>query len=369
VEMHQNIKISTGILWLNLLIIQACGPEKEKTTTEDLLSQRAYFSIQAITKPIAIGENVRVDFEMLDSTKKMDSLVYSLNGEKVGHISNPEFTPQYFEFNSQNKSTGTYTFKIEGFQKGNVVETGTQSFSLKSDITPESYTFEVIQTFPHDPQSFTQGLEWYDNKLWEGTGLNGKSAVLETNFQSGKALQRVDLDNEYFGEGITIWNKQLFQITWQNRKGFVYSLPKLEKIREFSYPTDGWGLCHFGNELVMSDGTNAMYFYTPENFKQTRKIEVWDHKNPIEAINELEAVDGKIWTNKYQTDTLIKIDPATGKVLAYADLSGILKDEDRTGGEDVLNGIAYNPDEKLYYVTGKNWPKVFAIRLVKRKVI
>jgi glutamine cyclotransferase len=119
----------------------------------------------------------------------------------------------------------------------------------------------------------------------------------------------------------------------------------------------------------MSDGTNSIYFYEPEDFKQKRKIEVWDNKNPVPSLNELEAVEGNIWANKYQTDTLVKIDPITGKVLAYADLSGILKDEDRKGEEDVLNGIAYNAEEKLYYVTGKNWPKSFAIRLVKRKSI
>ncbi len=368
-KMLQNIKNRLGLFWISIFLIQACGPEKEKTTTEDLLSQRAYFSIQAITKPITIGEDVQFTFEMLDSSKKMDSLVYSLNGELVGSSLNPGLMQQQFVCNSENKNTGTYTFKIEGFQKGNITETATQSFNLKSDIVPEFYTFEVIKTFPHDPQSFTQGLEWYEGKLWEGTGLNGKSAAMETDFQTGKAVQRIDLDNEYFGEGITIWNKQLFQITWQNRKGFVYSLPQLKKIREFSYPTDGWGLCHIGNELIMSDGSNSIYFYEPQDFKQKRKIEVWDNKNPVSSLNELEAVEGNIWANKYQTDTLVKIDPITGKVLAYADLSGILKDEDRKGEEDVLNGIAYNAEEKLYYVTGKNWPKVFAIRLVKRKSI
>jgi len=367
--MLQNIKKRTYLLLISILILQSCGPEKEKTITEDLLSQRAYFSIQAITKPIAIGENVELSFEILDSTRKMDSLVYSLNGKKVGRIASPGLNQQTFVWNSANRNSGSYTFKIEGYQGGNIVETATQSFYLKSDIIPESYTFEIIKIFPHDPQSFTQGLEWYDGKLWEGTGLNGKSTLMETELQTGKAIQKLNLDNQYFGEGITIWNKQLFQITWQNRKGFVYNLPELKKIREFSYPTDGWGLCHVGNELAMSNGSNSIYFYEPEKFKQTHKIEVWDNKNPIENINELEEVEGNIWANKYQTDSLVKIDPKTGKVLAYADLSGILKDEDRTGEEDVLNGIAFKADENLFYVTGKNWSKVFAIRLVKRRVM
>ena len=355
----------------SILFLSSCGPDKEKeiSENEDLLSQRAYFSIQAITKPIAIGEDIIFSFEMLDSNKIMDSLVYLINNEKVGQVTKPELKKTEFTWSSKGKNTGKYNFRIEGFKQGKVSENGTQSFSLKSDIVPELYGFEVVKTFPHNPESFTQGFEWHKGSLWEGTGLNGKSAVMETDYKTGKAIQRIDLSNEYFGEGITIYNNQLYQITWQNRRGFVYSLPELKNLREFSYSTDGWGICHIETQLAMSDGTNFINFYTPEKFENIRKIEVWDQKNPVGALNELEAVEGKIWANKYQTDTLVQIDPATGKVLGYANLEGILKDEDRTGEEDVLNGIAFKADEGLYYVTGKNWPKTFAIRLVKRKAI
>jgi len=366
------MKIQNCLLRLAIpIFLFSCGREKENNhaETEDLLSQRSYFLIQAIMRPLVVGQEVTFSFELMDSTKIMDSLVYLMDEKKFGIHLNPGLEKREVKWISTDNTVGKHTFKVTGFIKGIAKESATQSFYLKSDIVPESYSHQIFKTFPHDKQSFTQGLEWYKGKLYEGIGLNGKSAVLETDYITGKSVKKVELANEFFGEGITLHDNLLYQITWQNKKGFVYQLPDLKKVKEFSYSTDGWGLCFVNDELAMSDGTNNIYFLNPENFTQSHKIEVWDNKNPISAINEMEMVDGRIWANKYQTDTLLNIDPKTGKILGYADLSGILKDADKTGEEDVLNGIAYNPAEKLFYVTGKNWGKIFAIKLIKRKVI
>ena len=368
----ENMKSFTPFLrCLFFAFLLACGADKENKNPEsdDLLSQRAFFSIQAIVKPISMGEKITFSFEMLDTSKIMDSLVYLIDDLKIGILAHPKFEKINVLWSSAGENPGKHDFKILGFKNGKSVENGIQSFNLKSNLIPEQYTYEIVKTFPHNSQSFTQGLEWYNNALWEGTGLNGKSAVMEIDHITGKPIQKIDLDEEFFGEGITIVNDKLLQLTWQNKKGFIYALPKLVKIGEFSYPSDGWGICHINNEVALSDGTNIIHFYEANSLRRIRKIEVWDNKNPIGYINELEAAEGGIWGNKYQTDTLVKIDPASGKVLAYANLEGILKEDDRTGEEDVLNGIAYQAAENLYYVTGKNWPKMFAIRLIKRRAI
>jgi glutamine cyclotransferase len=357
-----------AILGIGLLPACQCGQNKpESALPDDLLSKRAFFTFEPVLSPQPAGREISFAFSFSDSSRIPDSLIYRIDNKQTGkHKLQGDFSFQYI-WNSAGAVCGGHQFTVEAWKNGKMMENAGQEIFLSSDIEPEMYGYEVVKSLPHEGSSFTQGLEWKGNLLFEGTGLNGKSALMQVDPQTGKAIQKIALGQEYFGEGITIMGNMLYQITWQNKKGFVYTLPELKKTQDFSYATEGWGLSSWKGDLIMTDGSNRLYFLDAQNFQTKKSIQVWDRKSPVSQLNELESAEGGIWANKYTTDTLVKFDPETGKVLAYLDLSGLLKKEDETGNEDVLNGIAYRADEGLYYVTGKNWPKMYAIRLVKRR--
>jgi glutamine cyclotransferase len=364
-SLSTGLRFCTSVFFTALLC--ACGSEEKKAETgDDLLSQRAAFEISAFSNGLTWGDTLSFSALQTDSARKFDSVQLFLDNVKMQTL---RPSALQFSIGSTSLSVGTHFFRLAGFDGGRETGSGSASFRLLSDLQPESLAFEVLKTFPHNPASFTQGLEWHEGKLFEGTGLNGKSAVMEVNLSSGESMKKTALSQEHFGEGISILNGKLYQLTWQSHRAFVYSLPDLKQEGSFGYPTEGWGLCDLKGELVMSDGSEKLYFLNPTDFSLIRTVQVWDKKNAITELNELEAVDGLIYANKYQTDTIVQIDPANGKVLAYANLSGLLKNEDRKGNEDVLNGIAWNPAEKLFYLTGKNWPKLFAGKFTSRKSI
>lgn len=225
------------------------------------------------------------------------------------------------------------------------------------------YGYHVVNTYPHDPEAFTQGLIWQDGIFYEGTGLRGQSTVRKVDPESGEVLQRVELPDEYFGEGITILGDKLYQLTWQSQTGFIYDAESLELLDEFSYPTEGWGITHDGERLIMSDGSNTLYFWDPETLETVGQISVTYQGNAVSRLNELEYIDGSIYANVWQTDQIVIIDPDTGDVTGVIDLTWLLSDDVRTGGEDVLNGIAYDAENERLFVTGKLWPQLFEIDL------
>lgn len=355
-----------------LFFIFACscetGSQKTSEGPVDLLQARAAFAIEPILKVYGLGDTVSFIVRQIDSTQ-FDSILFRVDGSVIEKNFKPDPLTKTLKWVSTTATTGSHVFSVTGFLGQKEPQQASHSFFLKSNQIPEIYGYQIVKTLPHNPESFTQGLEWKGNQLFEGTGLNGKSAIMQVDPSTGEAILRKDLPQEFFGEGITIVGDKLVQITWQNKRGFVYQLPGLEKIKEFGYSTDGWGLTHWNQQLVMSDGTNRLFFINPTQFNQSGLLEVWDNKKPVEEINELEEIDGFIFANKYRTDTILKIDPKSGKVLAYIDLTAILPESERTGDEDVLNGIAWRADEKLIYVTGKNWPKMYAIKLVKKQVL
>jgi glutaminyl-peptide cyclotransferase len=349
-----------------LFLFGACS--ETKTTHDapgsDLLSSRAKFSIEAERTTIAAGETITFSVAVLDSTLKFDSLQAQVNGSRIGMASTAAAT---FSWADPNAGMGGQMFKIVAYAQGRETESMSHAFGVRSSKKPVAYSYEIVKSYPHNPQSFTQGLEWAENRLYEGTGLQGKSALMEIDLLSGKTTRSVSLSREQFGEGITHLGDKIYQITWQNRTGFVYNRSDFKQVQTFTYPTDGWGLTHWDNNLLMTDGTQMAYVLNTKDFTRLKQIEVWDDRGPVDNLNELETVGNSVWANRYQTDTLVEFDPKTGQVLGYADLSGLLKETDKAGNEDVLNGIAYHPQEKLFYVTGKNWPKLFAIRLIARK--
>jgi glutaminyl-peptide cyclotransferase len=227
-----------------------------------------------------------------------------------------------------------------------------------------TYTYEVVNSWPHDRGAFTQGLIYLKGILLESTGLNGRSSLRKVELETGKVREEVKLSSEYFGEGMTVLGPKVFQITWQNHVGFVYDLQSFEQTAEFSYTGEGWGLTTDGTSLILSDGTNALRFLDPETFKVTKTIEVFDAAGqPLKMLNELEYIRGEIYANVWQSPYVVRIDPASGKLLGVIDFSGLLPQQDRQPETDVLNGIAYDASNDRLFVTGKNWPKLFEVRL------
>jgi len=237
--------------------------------------------------------------------------------------------------------------------------------STQASGVPE-YTYEIVHTYPHDSSAYTQGLVFHDGFLYEGTGLEGRSSIRKVKLETGEVLQKRDIPPEYFGEGIILWKDRLIEITWKGEKGFIYDLATFAPRGQFEYPGEGWGLTDDGKRIIMSDGTAELRFWDPESLKELGRIAVTDEGRPVPQLNELEWVKGEIYSNVYTTDRIARINPSTGKVVGWIDLTGILGPADRTGETDVLNGIAYDAARDRLFVTGKLWPKLFEIRL-KRK--
>jgi len=228
------------------------------------------------------------------------------------------------------------------------------------------YGYEIVHAYPHDPLAYTQGLFYLDGVLYEGTGLNGRSSVRKVKLETGEVLQKHDIPEQYFGEGIVNWKDRLLEITWQSQTGFVYDLANFGLRSQFSYPGEGWGLTQDGKRIIMSDGSSELRFWDPETLAETGRVTVSDDGRPVAELNELEWIKGEVYANVYQTDRIARIDPASGKVTGWIDLSGLLSPADRGRQVDVLNGIAYDAKGDRLFVTGKLWPKLFEIRLVKK---
>ena len=225
--------------------------------------------------------------------------------------------------------------------------------------------YRVVRVYSHDPNAFTQGLQYVDGFLYEGTGLNGRSSIRRVKLETGEVLQKRDIAEAYFGEGITVWKTELIQLTWRSNVAFVYDKATFAPRRTFDYKGEGWGLTHDGTNLIMSDGTDELRVLDPETFAERRRIKVTAAGIPLRHLNELEYVNGEILANVWPTDSIARLSPATGRVTGYVDLGGLLTPGERAS-VDVLNGIAYDAQNDRLFVTGKLWPRLFEIRIVPR---
>ncbi|HTP89917.1 MAG TPA: glutaminyl-peptide cyclotransferase [Bryobacteraceae bacterium] len=224
-------------------------------------------------------------------------------------------------------------------------------------------TVRVVHVYPHDPGAFTQGLEFRDGFLYEGTGLENRSTLRKVQLETGKVLREIHLAGQYFGEGITVLNGRIFELTWLTNKGFVYRQDSFARLSTFSYPGEGWGLANDGRQIYMSDGSAQIRVWDPATLREIRHIGVHDGAKPVERLNELEWVNGEIYANVWTTDRIARISPADGRVLGWIDCSGLLSAAERAQA-DVLNGIAYDAAGRRLFITGKLWPKLFQIELV-----
>ena len=229
-------------------------------------------------------------------------------------------------------------------------------------VPPPADSYRIVRTYPHDPDAYTQGLTFADGRLIEGTGRDSSVRIVE--LQTGKILKRHDLDPKYFGEGLTVWKGRIIQLTWTARVGFVYDLTSLVGLKRFRIPTEeGWGLTHDGTRLILSDGTARLTFLNPDTFESIGSVEVRDDRGPIEKLNELEFVNGEVWANVWESDRIVRIDPASGRVTGWIDLTGLFPPEERSEPMAVLNGIAYDAAADRLFVTGKLWPHLFEIKV------
>jgi glutamine cyclotransferase len=345
---------------INLLIITTlsiflynCSETKEMfaIATKDL--KQVYKSNESVNLSIENTMNVEID-----------SVIYFSNDIQLGTSKNNTI----FNLKLDKLQFGIQDIKAIVHYEGEKTECLT-SFELVSNMTPKLYEtkdYSILNTYNHDINAYTQGLEFYDGILFEGTGQNGESTLRKTDYKSGNVSKSVPLSPDYFGEGITVFNGKIYQLTWKNKVGFIYNAATLVQEKTFDYFSDieGWGLTHNEKHLIMSDGTNKIYFLNPESQKMERFINVYSDTNAITELNELEWIDGKIWANIYLKDVIVIINPENGAVESAIDFSELKSKNTKTllDGE-VLNGIAYNPSTKTVFITGKNWDKMFEIKL------
>ena len=289
--------------------------------------------------------------------KKIDSIVYFVNDKNIGSKKNLE----NLTFSLKDQKLGYQNLKALVYFEGENQEI-TSRIELVSNVTPKLLNYKIVNTFPHDTSSFTEGLEFFRDTLFEGTGLRKFSKLLKTDYKTGKIYKSVKLDGMYFGEGITIINNKLYQLTWEEKKGFIYNIDtwKVEKTFDYDKPIEGWGMTNDGKVIYQSDGTEKIWKMNPTNQKMIDYVNVYSGSSKIKSVNELEYINGKIYCNIWQKDAIAVVNPENGKVEAIINLAGLRKFIKHPEAE-VLNGIAYNPKTKTIFVTGKKWEKLFEI--------
>lgn len=293
---------------------------------------------------------------------KIDSLQLYVDGKLKKVLYKEPF--QCF-FNFTKGKVGKRQLKAIAYHKDNKRGIASVNIDIIPDVPPKKYGYKVVKTYKHDPKAYTQGLVYKDGFMYESTGQRGESSIRKVDLEKNDILSVLNIDNHLFGEGIAIVDDKIIQLTWTEMRGFVYDLKTFSLESEFHYSTQGWGITTIDKELVMSDGSNKLYFIDPKSFYVKRQIEVYDDKGPIDSLNELEYIDGKIFANVWMTDKIVMIDPETGIVTGEIDMSGLLSQQElsQLDDDDVLNGIAYDHKKKRLFVTGKRWKKLFHIEL------
>lgn len=362
------------ILFVTLLITWtiSCsgsrGKNSETITSNTSSGEEAPLKLIKVVSPdenseFKIGDQIKVVVEAEDNKKLPDSVTISFDGRKVATL-----TGDQREYNIQSSllsSTGRKSLKVASFRDGRQHNTITRFMLVYSDIIPKKYGYKVVQTYPHDREAFTQGLIYDKGIMYESTGQKTSSSLRETELKTGKVVRQLDLDDSLFGEGITLYGDRIFQVTWESKVGFVYEKSTFKVINKIYYATQGWGLTTIGNKIVMSDGTNILYYYEPETFTVLSRLEVYNNEQKVDSLNELEYINGEIWANIWMSDLIVRIDPLSGKVLSYINLKGLLPESEKKPDTDVLNGIAWDKESGRIFVTGKKWPKLYEIRLTE----
>ena len=338
---------------LLVLFLGGCGnnseEKKDAFSLEIKNPKKTYTTEDVLTVSLNNKKNIETD-----------SIVYYLNKDKIEVSENT--------LSLSGKKLGEKTLKAKIYSDGETYEASTK-VTILSSIKPKLYTYKILETYPHDIKAYTQGLEFENDTLYESTGQYKESSLRKTDYKTGKVLQKVSLPDQYFGEGLTILNNKIYQLTWRENTGFIYNLKSMEQTGTFVYgeSKEGWGLCHDAEKnIYKSDGTDRIWTLNSNTLAEKDYIEIFTNTSKINSVNELEWVDGKIYANVYQQGSIAIIDPSNGAVEGVIDLTD-LKDKVTQHPElDVLNGIAYKGEPNILYITGKNWDKLFKIEIIQK---
>lgn len=343
-----------SLLFLSLVLIN-CSNKKEEQQSIALLHPGNHATYQ-------IGKEVLVKFDFKKKNVTIDSISCSLD-DKIVLLAKSE-TPGSYVLRTNNYSLGEHMLKIKIWCNNDILGIYQTQIILLSDLSPANFSYQIMRQYPHDTTDFTQGLFYENGVMYEGTGLEGHSKLKKYMLKSGEILKEKKLPDEIFGEGITVLNNKVFQLPYKNKIGFIYDKITLERQGSFNWQMEGWGITQNSSHLIVSTGSQYLFFLDTSNFKIIHRVQVADNKKLVKNINELEYVNGHVWANIWKTDDIIQIDPTTGKVLGRLNLKGILEGyEAEKQKENVLNGIAYNISHKSFYITGKKWPFLFEIKL------
>lgn len=365
--MRNSIKrnLFKAVLILFCIVIQNLGCSQERSNKKEQRKQTDEKKGQVeIVSPrhsdvFKCGDSIEIKLN-LKKKENVDSIILS-SAKSENIIYRAPFLKLIYPAGDR---VGQKIIKAEIFFNDNTSERLSVVVVLLSDIIPELYKYTVVNKYPHDPNAYTQGLLYSDGILFESTGQNSHSSIRRVNIKTGEVIKKIDLKPELFGEGIALYNNNLYQITWQNKIGFIYNKDNLELIRTFDYSIDqGWGLTSKGDSLFLSDGSSFLYTIEPEYFSQIDQIEVFDNKGRVSELNELEFIKGKIFANVYGDTKIIIIDYSTGKVTGIIEMKNIFPASIPRDMDHVLNGIAYNPVNNHLYVTGKLWPVLYEIKI------
>lgn len=335
------------IIFLSSCVL-SCGTNSGKNKSDFIIKTNAKDRAISNAEPLTLSiENPK--------NHTIDSVSYTLNGKSIKEntdLKNTKLGNQIIE--------ATVYFNNEQQKAVNKI-------TVLNNEPPKIYTYKIINEYPHDITSYTQGLEFFNDTLYESTGQHKESKLRKLDYKTGNVLKNISLADQYFGEGLTILNNKIYQLTWRGGLGFVYDINTFEKLNDFKYSKskEGWGLCNDGKTIYKSDGTEHIWLLNPDNMAEEDHIQVYTNKGKIVEINEMEWINGEIYANRYQKDGVAIINPKNGAVIGVIDFSPLKKLVTQHQGLDVLNGIAYNPKTKTIFVTGKRWDKLFEVEVVK----
>jgi glutamine cyclotransferase len=335
------------VIFLTIIIV-GCGSNNGQKKSD--------FKIKTNTKNNTVFNNEILSLS-IDNPKNhlIDSVSYSFNKKPISE----SVDLSHFKLGKHTLGATVYFNNDQQF--------ATQKLIILNKDVPKIFTYKIINEYPHDITSYTQGLEFFNDTLYESTGQYKESKLRKVDYKTGRIIKNIHLADEYFGEGLTIFNNKVYQLTWKQGTGFVYDVNTFDKLNSFKYGTskEGWGLCNDTNTIYKSDGTEKIWKLNPETLVEQDYIQVYTNKGKITEINEMEWIDGNIYANRYQKDGVAIINPKNGAVIGVVDFSPLKKLVSQHEGLDVLNGIAYNPKTKTIFVTGKRWDKLFEVEIIK----
>ena len=355
-----NLRLFTAFILLSLFVSSFSCSNKSSRSRKPVVQLK----IESIHRKIAFGDDITIGISVKVKDGDLKETKLFIDTVLVTSSTQGEFTYSLKKF----ESLGKHTLKAVATKADGVEGEYFKSFEVYSDLVPEKYSYELVQALPHNETFFTEGLEIHNGFIYESTGQNGQSSLNKLNLKTGKIMQSVKLGDRYFGEGITIFNNRIYQLTYKTQVGFIYNLDNMALIDSFHFASaEGWGMTHDEKNLIMSDGTSSLTYLDPVTCKPIKKLQVYDDKDPVVYLNELEFSEGFIYANVWTTNMIVKIDPKTGKVISKINIDGILSTFANPNIQvDVLNGIAIDQVTKKMYITGKLYPKLFEIKPVRK---